>query len=205
MNNYFLISLKNLTKWAIKGTCSYLLWSMAAMLIFCAGCVTQNTPSFNYAPDDQKKVAQDTNVPAGKSLIFVFVPEAPHTPRFLKLAQTTLQVDQRDVCRLANNTFYRMVLDPGRHQLALRFVGNWADAGLDPKPIRIEGQRLVDFEPDRAYYFGGSLDTHWESTGLLLTGLENRISLILQKEPAWIGEHMIKEQRIRLTGELIGP
>jgi hypothetical protein len=98
-----------------------------------------------------------------------------------------------------------MVLDPGRHQLALRFVGNWADAGLDPKPIRIEGQRLVDFEPDRAYYFGGSLDTHWESTGLLLTGLENRISLILQKEPAWIGEHMIKEQRIRLTGELIGP
>ena len=105
MNNYFLISLKNLTKWAIKGTCSYLLWSMAAMLIFCAGCVTQNTPSFNYAPDDQKKVAQDTNVPAGKSLIFVFVREAPHTPRFLKLAQTTLQVDQRDVCRLATTRF----------------------------------------------------------------------------------------------------
>src|SRR5208282_2807328 len=104
--------------------CSYLLWSVAAMLIFCAGCVTENTPSFNYAPEDQNKAAKDTAVPAGKALIFVLEREAPHTPRFLKLAQTTLQVDQRDVCRLANKTFYRTVLEPGRHQLALRFVGN---------------------------------------------------------------------------------
>jgi len=90
MNNYFLISPKNLIKWAIKGACSYLLWSVAAMLIFCAGCVTENTPSFNYAPEDQNKAAKDTAVPAGKALIFVLEREAPHTPRFLKLAQTTL-------------------------------------------------------------------------------------------------------------------
>ena len=115
-------------------------------------------------------------------------------------------MDQRDVCRLANKTFYRTVLEPGRHQLALRFVGNWADASLDPKPIRIEKQILVDVEPDHAYYFQCFLDTHLETTGLLLTGLENRISINLQQEPAWIGQHTIaRDTRIRLTGELIGP
>ena len=201
-----MISPNNLIQWTIKGARSYLLWSMALMLIFCAGCVTQDLPSFNYAPDDQNKAAKDTVVPAGKALIFVLDREAPHTSRFAKMAQTTLQVDQRDVCRLANNTFYRTVLDPGRHQLALRFEGNWADASPDAKPIRIEKELLVDLEPDHVYYFRGSLDTQLEPTGLLLTGLENRMSIYLQKEPAWIAQHMITQgTRIRLTGELIGP
>jgi hypothetical protein len=186
---------------------------MTAMLIVCAGCVAPNAPSFNYALEDQNKAAKDTTVPAGKSLVFVYEDDFFLTQgNLLKQGQLTLQVDQRDVCRLANHTFYRTVLEPGRHQLALRFDGNWADAGLAPAPVRVEKQLLTDFEPDHLYLFQSTTESGLQPTGLLGSRLENGVSIDLKKDIdfQWmvrgnIRTKITRNSRIRLTGDLIGP
>lgn len=213
MNNYFWTSLENLINRSITGVRSHLPWSMAVMLMVCAGCVAPNTPSPDYAPEAQNKAAKDISVPTGKSLVFVYQDQPFFTQdNLVKKGQFTLQVDQRDVCRLPNHTFYRTVLEPGSHQLALRFVGNWADAGLAPAPIRVEKQLLVDLEPDHLYLFEIDSDSGLRPTGLLLSGLENAVSIDLKKDInfQWgvrgdVRVKIIHNKRVRLTGELIGP
>jgi len=98
----------------------YLLWSVAAISIFCAGCATSKGPAFNYAPEAEDQAAKELIVPEGKSVIYVF---AYHHNRL----QTIIQVDQRDVCRLAKRTYYKAVLESGQHQLGIRCEGNWDD------------------------------------------------------------------------------
>jgi len=118
MNHYFRISISDRIKHVIAHRCAYSLWSALVALVFCAGCATGNTPQFRYAPDDQNKAAKDFSVPPGKSVIYVIDDD-----HFGKRDILQLQVDQKDVCKLAGRTFYRMVLDPGSHQLALRYQG----------------------------------------------------------------------------------
>lgn len=169
------------------GNCFLL--SLAAILVFGAGCATRNAPPFNYATDDQTQVAKDPSVPTGKSVIYVLEDHQ------IGAEQTILQVDQKDVCRLTKNTFYRMVLEPGSHQLALRYEGNWVDVGGQVQaPIRIGKELIVNAEAGQVYYFSGTVYS-----------LGNEVKIKFEKIwPNWMGRSEVKNV-LRLTGELIGP
>jgi hypothetical protein len=209
MNNYFSISFNDLIHRVITRHGNFLHLGASAILISCAGCATGDVASFHYAPADQTAAARDATVPAGKALLFVYeFNTLQHEPKVLQMGQTILQVDQKDVCRLAYNTFYRTTLEPGRHQLALRFVGNWADAGLGAQPIHVEKELLLDLTPDNAYYFQGFVDSGLQSAGLLSTSLEPRISVDLKRHLelfGWKRRTIIDNRALRLTGELIEP
>ena len=172
---------------AFTGDCFLL--SLAAILVFGAGCATGNAPSFNYATDDQTLAAKDPSVPTGKSVIYVFENHQ------LGAEQTILQVDQKDVCRLTKNTFYRAVLEPGSHQLALRYEGNWGDIGGQVQaPIRIGKELIVNAEAGQVYYFGGTVYS-----------LGNEVKIKFEKIwPNWQGQTTIR-YGYHLTGELISP
>ena len=172
----------------------YLLWSVAAISIFCAGCATSKGPAFNYAPQAEDQAAKTFTVPEGKSVIYVF---ADPDNRL----QTVIQVDQRDVCRLAVRTYYRAVLEPGQHQLGIRCEGKWGDG----TPFRIAKERIINVEPTHAYFFTAVVNESVGPGGFLLTGVQSQVTVDLSKRPGWMGRSIIRDRRNRLTGELIGP
>jgi hypothetical protein len=134
--------------------------------------------------------------PAGKSVIYVI------QGRRVRL-QTTLQVEQRDVCRLAERTFYRAVLEPGQHQLGVHFEGQWGNG----EEIGIAKQLIISAKPDRVYYFWagvGESDSP-RMTGLFQVGLESRVAAFIQQCPDRMGRAAIRDPRNRLTGEIIRP
>ncbi len=170
-------------------TGNYFLLSLAAILVFGAGCATRNAPPFNYATDDQTQTAKDPSVPTGKSVIYVVEDHQ------MGAEQTILQVDQKDVCRLAKNTFYRAVLEPGSHQLALRYEGNWVGIGGQVQaPIRIGKELIVNTEAGQNYYFGGTVFS-----------LGNEMKIKFEKLPNWMGRNQIRQGFCHLTGEIISP
>lgn len=172
----------------------YLLWSVAAISIFCAGCATSKGPAFNYAPEAEDQAAKELIVPEGKSVIYVF---AYHHNRL----QTIIQVDQRDVCRLAKRTYYKAVLESGQHQLGIRCEGNWDDG----TPFRIGKERVTNVEPNHAYFFMAVVNESVGPGGFLLMGVQSQVSVDLIKSQEWLGRSSIRDRRNRLTGELIGP
>jgi hypothetical protein len=197
INNYFSIPFGNPIKHMITRQCKYLLCSVVVTLIFCAGCATNNTPPFHYAPDDQNKAAKDFSVPPGKSVIYVIDNEIGLGPGDV----LQLQVDQKDVCKLANKTFFRMVLEPGSHQLGLRYFGQWVNFGQAQAPIRIGKELIVNMEPGRAYFF------HGKTTNVQTIG-ETSVKIEFEQDK-WL-EVANERNRIRgpfwhLTGEMMGP
>ena len=169
-------------------TGNYFLLSLVAILVFGAGCVTRNAPPFNYATDDQTLAAKDPSVPTGKSVIYVLEDHQ------MGAEQTILQVDQKNVCRLTKKTFYRAVLEPGNHQLALRYEGNWVDgAGQVQAPIRIGKELIINAEAGQNYYFAGTVFS-----------LGNEVKIKFEKLPNWMGRSQIR-YGFHLTGELINP
>jgi hypothetical protein len=88
-----------------------------------------------------------------------------------------------------------MVLEPGSHQLALRYEGNWVDVGGQVQaPIRIGKELIVNAEAGQVYYFSGTVYS-----------LGNEVKIKFEKIwPNWMGRSEVKNV-LRLTGELIGP
>jgi hypothetical protein len=200
MNNYFRTSISGRIKHMVTHHCAYSLWSALVALIFCAGCATDSTPPFNYAPDDQNNAAKDFSVPPGKSVIYVIDDD-----HFGKRNILQLQVDQKDVCRLSGGTFrtggtfYRMVLDPGSHQLALRYSGEWSNSG---GPIRIGKELIVTMESGYTYFFHGKV-TKDANIGEFSTTTTMKIEF---KQDTWQdmgrGRQSIREGLLHLTGEV---
>jgi len=184
MNTYFF---KNWLRMLVRGG----VWGVLAIFMGWAGCATQSGPAFNNAPPAEDAAARDLTVPAGKSAIYVI---QSHRARL----QTTIQVDQRDVCRLAERTFYRAVLEPGQHQLGVHYEGHWVNGGVeDPRATKLGKQIIISVEPDHVYYFSAGVDE--------LVGMGSQVTVYLRKCADWMGRAMIRDRRNRLTGELMGP
>lgn len=198
MNNCFHSSIRNRIRRVIARQCAYSLGSALVALIFCAGCATNNAAQFRFAPDDQNKAAKDFSVPADKSVIYVI------DDQFGEKDILQLQVDQKNVCRLTGRTFYRMELEPGSHQLALRYSGEWSNSG---GPIRIGKEIIASLEPGRAYFFHGSLATG-ASVGLLSGATTTTVKIEFEQEK-WLdtgrGRRIIQRPMWHLTGEIEVP
>jgi hypothetical protein len=201
MKKYFRTSIGDRIKHKITRHCAFLLWSALVVLVFCAGCATGNTPQFHYAPEYQNKAAKDVSVPPGKSVVFVI------DDQYSQGDILQLQVDQKDVCRLTGRTFYRMVLEPGSHQLALRYFGEWVNFGQVQGPIRIGKELIVNMEPGRAYFFHGKV-TKDANIGVLSGSTTTTMKIEFEQE-TWLympgrGRNVVRDPLWHLTGEVIG-
>ena len=179
----------------------YLTWSLGLVCTWLVGCATQNQPAFKTAAAAEGAVAKDLSVPAGKSVIYVIQGNRERL-------QTVIQVDEKDVCRLAERTFYRAVLEPGQHQLGIRCEGQWGNAGVEnPKSFKIWKQLIIDVEADHVYFFSAGVveSTSGVVTGFFQPGIESWATAILRKSSDWLGRASIRDRRNRLTAELIGP
>lgn len=131
----------------------------------------------------------------GKSVIFVL--QMQHAR-----LETTIQEDQKDVCRLASRTFYWAVLEPGQHQLGVYCEFHW---GSNLKETKIGKQTIISVEPDHVYYFSaGVAESESPEIGLFQSGINSTATVFVRRCSDWLVRDFIRDRRTRLTGELIG-
>ena len=107
-----------------------------------------------------------------------------------------LFVDEKYVCSLEDMTFYRVVLEPGSHQLTLRYVGKWRPWN---EPIRIDKDLIANLDADHAYFYFGELSTpNVTLAAVILFEPDNWITIGMRRQ-------LLTSRDWHLTGEVAAP